>query len=88
MAERRWRQEGARSASEMRSFVVSRCYRRVGLWAVQAFARHRLDRVPYVGVRREIVLARPPRRAMQRAPPPAFAYEFYAYQAGPMVAAA
>ena len=48
LAEQQWRVAGARSASEMRSFIKSRCYRRVGLRAVQAFARHRLDRVPFV----------------------------------------
>ena len=35
-----------------------RMRRRVGLGAVQAMARHRLARVPYVGVSRAVVQAR------------------------------
>ena len=34
LAEQQWRVAGARSASEMRSFIKSRCYRRVGLRTV------------------------------------------------------
>ena len=44
MAERTWRLLGARSADEMRSFMVASARRRVGLAAVQAMARHRLAR--------------------------------------------
>jgi hypothetical protein len=57
MAERSWRLMGARSASEMRSLMVSMARRRVGLAAVQAMARHRLARVPYVGATRAVVQA-------------------------------
>ena len=88
MADQRWRPEGARSASELYSFLVCRCYRRVGLRVVQAFARHRLQRVPYVGTPRAVVLARPPRRAVHRELPPDLAYGFYAYQTGPTAAPA
>ena len=44
------------TASEMRSFLVSRARRRIGLTAVQAMARHRLARVPYIGVPRAAVV--------------------------------
>ena len=46
---------GARSATEMRGFIIGRMRRRIGLVAVQAFARHRLNRVPYIGVQRVAV---------------------------------
>ena len=83
VAERQWRLAGARSASEYRSFVVTRMRRRLGMAAAQATARHRLARVPYVGVPRALVVARPPRVARARGrdeldDPRAF----YAYQAG------
>ena len=42
LAEQRWRIEGARSAAEMRSFVSSLCYRRVGL-RQYGLCRHSLD---------------------------------------------
>ena len=57
MAERSWRLMGARTADEMRSLMVSTARRRVGLAAVQAMARHRLARVPYVGVTLAVVQA-------------------------------
>jgi hypothetical protein len=62
-AEQLWRAAGARTASEMRAILISRMRRRVGLGAVQAMARHRLARVPYVGVSRAVVQARAQRRA-------------------------
>ena len=55
MAERTWRLLGARSADEMRSFMVASARRRVGLAAVQAMARHRLARETYVGADRAVV---------------------------------
>ena len=58
IAEREYRLAGARSASEMRSFVTSQLRRRMGLAAVQAMARHRLSRVPFVGVPRGAIEAR------------------------------
>ena len=88
MADQRWRAEGARSSSELYSFIACRCYRRVGMRVVQAFARHRLQRVPYVGAPRAVVVARPPRRAVTRQLPADASYEFYAYQTGPMAAPA
>ena len=62
-AEQLWRAAGARTASEMRAILISRMRRRVGLGAVQAMARHRLARVPYVGVSRAVVQARAQRCA-------------------------
>ena len=55
LADRSWQLMGARSASEMRSIMVSAARRRVGLAGVQAMARHRLARVPYVGATRAVV---------------------------------
>lgn len=60
-AERVWREAGARSAAEMRALLIGRARRRMGMAAVQAFARHRLARVPYVGVSRAVVEMRAPR---------------------------
>ena len=51
-AEELWREAGARTASEMRAILIGRMRRRVGMGTVQAMARHRLARVPYVGVSR------------------------------------
>ena len=53
-----WREAGARSASEMRAVLIGRMRRRVGLATVQAMARHRLARVPYVGVSHAVVQTR------------------------------
>ena len=46
----------------MRSLLISRNRRRLGMTVVQAMARHRLARVPYVGVSRAVVRARAQRR--------------------------
>ena len=62
-AEELWREAGARTASEMRAILIGRMRRRVGMGTVQAMARHRLARVPYVGVSRAVVQARAQRRA-------------------------
>ena len=86
IAQHRWQLAGARSATEMRAFLVSRCRRRVGLVAAQAMARHRLARVPYIGVPRDIVATRMQRGPQRRghahpyAPAPDHA-DFYQYQA-------
>ena len=78
---------GARSPVELRSFLVSRARRRVGLTAVQAMARHRLARVPYIGVPRSALAQAQLQRGPHRrgdpapyAPDPAHA-DFYQYQA-------
>ena len=54
-ASREWRAAGARSAAEMRQVLISRSRRRLGLATVQAMARHRIARLPYVGRSREVV---------------------------------
>ena len=48
----------------MRGFLISQMRRRLGLAAVQAMARHRLSGACYVGVPRQVVVARP-RRGVQ-----------------------
>ena len=65
-AEQMWREAGARSATEMRALLISRSRRRLGMAVVQAMARHRLARVPYVGVSRAVVQARAQRRQQQQ----------------------
>ena len=54
---------GGRRTILRKGELISRMRRRVGLGAVQAMARHRLARVPYVGVSRAVVQARAQRRA-------------------------
>lgn len=86
-AQHQWRLAGARSESEMRGFLVSSMRRRVGLTAVQAMARHRLARVPYIGVPRRIVVARAqrgPTGGLPYAPAPDHA-DFFQYQQAPRV---
>ena len=61
-AEQLWRAAGARTATEMRAFLISKARRRLGMAVVQAMARHRLARVPFVGVSRAVVQARAQRR--------------------------
>ena len=65
-AEQMWREAGARTATEMRALLISRARRRLGMAVVQAMARHRLARVPYVGVSRAVVQARAQRRQQQQ----------------------
>ena len=86
MAQQQWRLAGARTACEMRAFLVSRARRRIGLTIVQAMARHRLARVPYIGVPRDIVTTRMQRGQRQRGDPHPYApaaehADFYQFQA-------
>ena len=85
IAEKQWRLAGARTKSEMRGFLISRSRRRVGLRAVQAMARHRLARVPYVGVPYVALADRAQRRAgafaAHDAPDPTHA-DFFQFQQG------
>ena len=91
LAEQLWRLSGARSASELRSFLISRSRRRVGLAAVQAMARHRLARAAYIGVPRAVVEIRHRRDRVGPAPPLSDAWGtfggFYAWQADRRMAA-
>ena len=82
LADRRWRQIGARAAGEARSFYVSRLRRRVGIFAVREMARHRIRRIPFIGMPRQVYERLPSAR-------PAFherggwrtsAQDFYAFQ--------
>ena len=52
-----WREAGARTETEMRAFLIGQMRRRVGVAAVQAMARHRIARVPYVGASHAVVQA-------------------------------
>jgi hypothetical protein len=50
--------DGARTQEEARSFIVSSLRRRLGLVICREFARHRIRRVPYIGVPRGAVVER------------------------------
>ena len=80
LARAQWRLLGARSESELRSFMLSRARRRVGLAAVQAFARHRIARLPYIGVPRALVVGRPAAQQPQPQIAAPVAHEFFAGQ--------
>ena len=91
LANKNWRALGARSAHEARGFVVAAVKRRLGLMLAREMARHRLRRVPAIGVP-NAALSGPARfqRAMDRRHgidepldrPPAFVpEEFFAFQA-------
>ena len=84
LAAQQWAFAGARCESEMRSYLVNRCFRRVGLATVQAMARHRIARVPYIGVPRSILVAqmqRPAPGSQPYAPAPRH-FDFYQWQQG------
>ncbi|KAL1527728.1 hypothetical protein AB1Y20_009113 [Prymnesium parvum] len=86
LAGMRWQLAGARSVAEMRAFLVSRCRRKVGLATGQAMARHRLARLPYIGVPRAVVQAQLQRGPRMRGEPTPYApapshADFYSYQA-------
>ena len=49
-ARRVWRRWGARTESEARSMIVASMRRRLGVFVCREFARHRLRRLPLVGV--------------------------------------
>ena len=91
LANKNWRALGARSAQEARGFVAAAVKRRLGLTVAREMARHRLRRVPAIGVP-NAALSGPARfqRAMARRHgvdepldrPPAFVpEEFFAFQA-------
>ena len=75
MAQRQWQLAGARNATEMRAFLIGSLRRRMGLAAVQAMARHRLARVPYIGVERQVIVARAQRGRLRRGQPVPWAPE-------------
>ena len=82
-AEQQWQLAGARSATEMRAFLIGRLRRRMGLVTVRAMARHRLARVPFIGVPRQMVVARRQRGGAVAPYAPAIDhFAFFAFQAG------
>ena len=88
LAARQWRDMGARTQEEARSFIVSSLRRRLGLVICREFARHRIRRVPYIGVPRAVVERRMQRGQLVGGPqarvPLYVPYaDFCQYQAGP-----
>ena len=90
MAAKWWRLYGARSQAEARSIFVSRLRRQMGVFAAREMARHRLRRVPFVGVPRAVIARGLAGRgaapgagpvALQRARDGFHAADFFAYQA-------
>ena len=84
VARKTWQWVVARNEAEARACVLSRLRRRVGLVVVREMARHRLRRVPYIGVPRHIVEERMQPfhlRAIERGGGAAVsAADFYAFQ--------
>ena len=58
MAQREWKRLGARSYAEARAFYISSLRRQMGIAVAREMARHRLRRVPMIGVPREVLLRR------------------------------
>ena len=87
-ARREWRALGARTEAEAYGAIVAGLRRFVGVASMREFARHRLRRLPLVGVPRAVIDAR--RQALQGgrlavvqggAERPFAAQDFYAFQA-------
>ena len=87
IARQRWRRFGARNLAEARGAILQSLKRRLGVFVAREYARHRLRRVPYIGL---------PRAAVERAlgerqqwaiahadsvAPGVRAVDFFAYQA-------
>lgn len=76
-----WCRYGARSVEEAYGFFIAALRRRVGVFAAREMARHRLRRIPFVGVPRAAVVAytgRPQQVVQDRAQ--IAAHDFYAFQ--------
>ena len=58
VAARHWRRMGARTQAEARGFYIQRFRRRLCLVVGREMARHRLRRIPFIGVPRATVRAR------------------------------
>ena len=76
-----------RTQEEARSFIISSLRRRLGLVICREFARHRIRRVPYIGVPRAVVEQRMQRGQLIGGPqarvPLYVPYaDFFQYQAG------
>ena len=50
LARRRWRRYGARDENEAYAFFVAAQRRELGVAVVREFARHRLRRIPFIGM--------------------------------------
>ena len=83
MARRQWRLLGARSMEEARSFMIAKVRRRIGMTVVREYARHRLRRVPFVGMPRAAAIRVAEARARVHHPYLGVtrAYDFYHFQA-------
>ena len=80
MAKRQWAFMGARTMDEARNYFISRLRRRLSCRAARAFTRHRLRRMPLVGVLNPSAIPLASRSAAQPLHEPALA-AFYAHQA-------
>ena len=67
-ARRSWRLMGARTEAEARGFFVAGLRRYVGVFVAREMARHRLHRVPLVGVPRAVLDARPQQPQLEGGP--------------------
>ena len=86
IADDKWQLYGARTASEMRAFVMNRLRHRLGVTSAQAQARHRLAKLPYVNVPRALVRARPQRTTTVQPTNVWLHDELYALQGAPQAA--
>lgn len=50
LASKHWRRNGARSQGEALGYYTQEVYRRMGVAVSAAFARHRISRIPLIGV--------------------------------------
>ena len=66
----------------MRGFLIAAMRRRVGLRAVQEMARHRLSRMHYIGVSRQVIQERPQRRGQTSSAASDDETYFFAHQQG------
>ena len=57
-ASRVWRRWGGRTEAEVRSCIVAQVRRSLGVFVARELARHRLHRIPLVGVSRDALDAR------------------------------
>ena len=81
----RWRRYGARTEAEAYGFFVAALRRRVGVFVAREIARHRLRRIPFVGVPRAALTAyaqrsRAARRPAERDAAQVASHEFFAFQ--------
>ena len=49
-AARNWQEYGSRSEAECYSFIITAYRRQIGVYAAREMARHRLVRIPYIGI--------------------------------------